>query len=148
LGRPPIGKKRMTRTEYQRRWRKRRRQGQVRSRSKPEPSPSADFASIERLTWERDRAVRERDHALRELGSPRTVVAGDTGRCYFCRRFGGDVAADGGILFMYVRKHFTLFLCTGCIAELGQRANEQLARSRRDGPPPGPEIGMSDTPTR
>jgi hypothetical protein len=82
MGRPPIGKKPMTATEYQRRWRQKRRQQGLRQGTGPEPlAPSrsdrikpgtqpasgqaADRQRIEELTRQLDQARQELELAQR-----------------------------------------------------------------------------------
>ena len=136
MGRPPIGRKAMTATEHQRRWRQRQRaQTAASPRSaepdiRPEPpefapAPESSTAEkrIEELTRERDQARWERDLALRG-SQPRVAGDNEGSWCFVCHKRREDVA----IMLTAARNYFQLFLCDGCIDQMGQIVAEKRQR--------------------
>jgi hypothetical protein len=155
----------MTPTERQRRWRQRL-QAQTSepdgNLAAPPDSPAgeelseplaADQARIEKLTRERDEAVRQRDEAWAERNhlrrerdeaweqrdyalkgvTPNPEVAGDHIRacwCFFCSKRGGD-NSQIEIMIEYSRTPLRrTFICSECI----ERCDEIIAAKRQANP--------------
>jgi ClpX C4-type zinc finger len=130
MGRPPIGKTPMTRTEYQRRWRAKRVQQGLR-RSEPEPSasdridPDIEPTSGEAADQQRiEELMRQLDQARRELAvahqSIHPTVAGpdDPGRCFYCLKRKDEVK----VMLKATRPRFTVYTCNECIDEIHRRS--------------------------
>lgn len=131
MGRPALGKRPMTATEHQRRWRKRKRLrlvGRVEPKEpkRPLPGPSVpEQELIEELGRELDRVRREL--ALRD--APPTVVGPDNpSRCSICRRRRDEVP----VMLTAELRRFQLFLCNVCIEDLHRLSNKRLAGMRGD----------------
>jgi ClpX C4-type zinc finger len=136
MGRPPIGKKPMTRTEYQRRWRQKRHQQRL-QRSGPKPpsksdridpdiqlaSDQADRQRIEGLTRQLDQARRELAAAHQGIG-PRAAGPDDPGRCFYCLKRQDEVK----VMLKAARPRFTVFTCNECVDEMRQESDEIIAR--------------------
>jgi hypothetical protein len=127
MGRPPIGKRAMSATERQRRWRKRRRLGQVGRPPKTVtdgPELPADVAAlIEQLMRERDQARRELEHALRDV-RPKPVGPDNPSRCFVCLRPRSEVK----VMLDLSRRRQEVFLCGECIAQMSRMANVRVVR--------------------
>jgi hypothetical protein len=118
MGRPPIGKKAMTATEHQRRWRQKRR------RQTPSAPAwlSADLALIERLTHERDYAREGLELALR----PRVAGPDDPDCCFLCQRRQDEVE----VLFKLPRpEELRLCICDRCIKRMSVECHKVLAEA-------------------
>ena len=130
-GRPPIGKRRMTGTEYQRRWRQKRRRQQL-TGPEPRPSTRTTLDEPDRQPASREAAERIAD-LTRQLGqalmqleelAQRGVAPGAAGQdyphpCFVCHQrlpeAKGMITAE--------RPRFTLFLCNGCLHEMCQHSD-------------------------
>jgi hypothetical protein len=114
-----FGKRAMSATERQRRWRKRRRLGQVgRPSMRPSPVelapvsvPKQHQAPIEK---------RERDQARQ----PRAVGPDNPSRCFVCLRRRPEVK----VMLDLSRRRQEVFLFDGCIDRLSRMSNERIAR--------------------
>ena len=163
MGRPPLGKQPMTPIERQRRWRQRLQaqtsepDGNVAAPPDSQPAGeelseqlAADQARIEKLTRERDEAVRQRDEAWAERNHlrrerdeaceerdyalkgviPNPEVVGDHIRqcwCFFCNKRGGD-NSQVEIMIEYSRTTLRrTFICNECV----ERCSEIIAAKRR-----------------
>jgi hypothetical protein len=128
MGRPPIGKKPMTRTEYQQRWRQKRHEQRLqRSLPKPpapdridsdiEPAPdqAADRPRIEELKRQLDQARRELVAAHQAI-DPRAAGLDDPGRCFYCLKRQDEVK----VMLKAARPRFTVFTCNECVDEMRQ----------------------------
>jgi hypothetical protein len=136
MGRPPIGKEPMTRTEYQQRWRQKRHQQRL-QRSGPEPpsrsdridpdielaSDQADRQRIERLTRQLDQARRELAAAHKAI-APGAAGPDDPGRCFYCLKRQDEVE----VMLKAARPRFTVFTCNECVDEMRQESDEIIAR--------------------
>jgi len=136
MGRPPIGKKPLTRTEIQRRWRqKRRQQGRARpeplvpsrpDRIEPSTPPASDQAPdprlIEELTLQLEQARQELAVAL----APRAAGPEDPGRCFYCLKRQDEVK----VMLKAARRRFTVFICNECIDLLRQKSDEIMLGDR------------------
>ena len=139
MGRPPIGKKPMTRTEYQQRWREKRHQQRLQQigpepqapprsdRIDPDIQPASDQAAdrqrIEELTRQLIRARRELAAAHQAI-DPRAAGPDDPGRCFYCLKRQDEVK----VMLKAVRPRFTVFTCNECVDEMRQESDEIIAR--------------------
>jgi hypothetical protein len=125
MGRPPIGKKAMTATEHQRRWRQKRRQRQ----QEPPPltrvaQPASTEAAerIEGLTRQLDQARMRLELADRGV-APGAAANDYPHPCFVCHQrlpeAKGMVTAS--------RSRFTLFLCNRCIEEMHALSDKIIA---------------------
>jgi hypothetical protein len=119
MGRPPLGKRAMTKTERQQRWRqgKRAEQSPHPDRDESRPPPAANQKLIERLTRERDEARRELALRLREVGE---------GRCFLCLKRSDEV----DVMTEAPRSYFNLLLCNECIEGKYPQFLAELRRRR------------------
>jgi hypothetical protein len=141
MGRPPIGKKPMTATEYQRRWRQKRRQqglvepgGSARAESPPlaatrvRTQPASEQAAerrIEELVRQRDQALAQLELAHRGI-RPREAGHDYPNACFICHKRPPE--AKGMVTAS--RRHFQLFLCGDCIYEMRQLSDKIIAGHR------------------
>jgi hypothetical protein len=128
MGRPPIGKKSMTRAERQARWRKRKRLGLLgrppKLSASAAPEPPADLGLIEQLTRERDQARRELELALPGV-QPRAVGPDNPSRCFVCLRPRSEVK----VMLDLSRRRQEVFLCDGCIDQLSRMSNARVGQA-------------------
>jgi hypothetical protein len=133
MGRPPIGKKAMTATDRQRRWRQKRR------RRQQEPPPLARVAAepasrVAAQPASREAAERIEDperqlhqaHTELELArgvAPEAVGDDHPHPCFVCHKWPPE--AKGMVTAS--RPRWTLFLCNGCIAEMHRFSDEIIA---------------------
>jgi hypothetical protein len=121
MGRPPLGKRAMTATEAQRRWRKRKRLGLVGTKSEiatavakadqPEPPKAAHVPLLrEPPTVQIEELMRQLEIA-QGTAQPKLAVPDDPGRCFLCLE-------QRPVMVKIARRYFTLILCDGCIGEL------------------------------
>jgi len=138
MGRPPIGKKPMTRTEYQQRWRQKRHQQRLQL-SGPLPAPSrsdridpdiqpafdqaADRPQIEELKRQLDQARRELVAAHQSI-DPRAAGPDDPGRCFYCLKRQDQVK----VMLKAARPRFTVFTCNECVDEMRRESDEIIAQ--------------------
>ena len=133
MGRPPIGRKAMTATEHQRRWRQRQRaQTAASPRSaepdiRPEPpefAPAPESSTAEKLIEE---LTRERDQARRfAVASPEWLATMKAPRALSVTNGREDVA----IMLTAARNYFQLFICDECIDQISQIVAEKRSRPR------------------
>jgi hypothetical protein len=135
MGRPPIGKKPMTRTEYQQRWRQKRDQQRLqRSVPKP-PAPSRidpDIPPVSDQAADRPRIEelkRQLDQARRELVA-RAAGPDDPGRCFYCLKRRDEVK----VMLKAARPRFTVFTCNECVDVMRQESDETIARKPSEQP--------------
>jgi hypothetical protein len=133
MGRPPIGKRAMSATERQRRWRKRRRLGRA-GRPPDEraaaPEPPLDLGLIEHLRKERDQARQDLELALHDV-RPGTSGPDDPGRCFYCLRRQDEVK----VMLKASRPRYTVFTCDACVDRLyAEKAARLVGEARMESP--------------
>jgi hypothetical protein len=130
MGRPPIGKRRMTATERQRRWRAKRRLAQSAGPQSKRPPGDERAAAPERYQTQIEELTRQRDEAREELKRVRqtayqavhkAVGPDDPNPCSRCRH------GQGGAIKVILKvplpeSDFQLFLCNECIESLRRSA--------------------------
>jgi hypothetical protein len=112
MGRPPIGKRTMTATERQRRWRAKRRRLAHSAKLQPKRRLPDEQSLIEKLTRERDRARRQL-----ELARPARLEAvrpDDQNLCSRCRKGRSDVK----VVLKVPMADSVLFFCNDCIDQM------------------------------
>lgn len=119
MGRPPIGKRTMTATERQRRWRaKRKRVAQSAEPDLPPKRPLPDERPtiqtlIEKLTREREQARKELEIARRGA-HPKPLGHDDQNPCSRCRKGRADVK----VMLKVPLPDSVVFLCNDCIDQM------------------------------
>ena len=147
MGRPPLGKRAMSATELQRRWRQRKRLGLV-GRADDWPPPggyrderpdvaddrTAEYqARIEDLTLQLERARQQRDQAQHELelaaggAKLRPVGLDHPGGCSVCLRRRDQVKA----MFTNTRRYYPFCICNECADEVDRACKEFIAEQER-----------------
>ena len=123
MGRPPIGRKAMTATDRQRRWRQKRRRQRL-TGPEPRPAEPASRVAAEPASNEAAERIedleRQLDHAHQQLelahrgAAPEAAGHDYPHPCFICHRrrpeATGMVTAE--------RRGFALYLCNRCIAEM------------------------------
>jgi hypothetical protein len=113
MGRPPIGKRTMTATERQRRWRKKRKRLAQSAEPDWQPKLPDEQAAIEKLTRERNQARRQLELAQRSA-QPKAVGPDDQSPCSLCRKGRAEVK----VMLKVPLPDFLLFLCNDCIDQM------------------------------
>ena len=124
MGRPPIGKKAMTATDRQRRWRQKRRRQRfepplTRVAAEPasmvvaEPASREAAERIEDLERELHQAHTELELAHRGA-APEAAGHDRPNPCFICHKWPPEVTG----MVTASRPRWTLFLCNGCIAKM------------------------------
>ena len=124
MGRPPLGKRAMTATEYQRRWRERKRLAARSAGPDSGPVLPVERAAPPDFQAKIDELARQRDQARQELelarGARFKVIwhEDDSNPCSRCRKRLGEVK----VLLKVQLSDSTLFLCNSCIDDMRRTA--------------------------